>query len=132
MTPEQILTLTAEIVSAYVGANAVASGSLPALIRDVSEALGGQGSVEPGRQPGPTTIGHSGVPAVEIQNSVFPDHLICLEDGRKLRTLKRHLRSEHGMTPHEYRVKWDRPRDDDVRPGPYLDACRDDERLTLR
>ena len=52
---------------------------------------------------------HVGVPAVEIQNSVFPDHLICLEDGRKLRTLKRHLRSEHGMTPDEYRAKWDLP-----------------------
>ena len=81
------------------------------LIRDVSEALGGQDSAEPGRQRGPWTLWHPGVPAVEIQKSVFPDHLICLEDGKRLKTPKRYLGSEHGLTSEEYRAKWDLPHD---------------------
>ena len=97
---EQIVQLTAEIVSAYVSNNNVRREDLPALIGDVHAALvrvpsGGQ---EPAPEPQD--------PAVPVRRSVTPDTIVCLEDGKKFKSLKRHLRTDHNMTPDEYRAKW--------------------------
>lgn len=96
-----ILALTAQIVSAHVGNNAVAAAALPELINSVYHALSqvGHGVAKPPRPE----------PAVPIKKSVFPDYLICLEDGKKLKMLKRHLMTSYGMTAEEYRARWDLP-----------------------
>jgi predicted transcriptional regulator len=92
--------LTAQIVSAYVSNNAVPSGDIPSLISQVHSALlrvsGGQ--VEPLSEPLK--------PAVAVKRSITPDFIICLEDGKKFKSLKRHLRSRYGMSPEQYREKW--------------------------
>ena len=97
---EQIVQLTAEIVSAYVSNNNVRREDLAALIGDVHAALvrvpGGAAEPEPEPQE----------PAVPVRRSVTPDNIICLEDGKKFKSLKRHLRTDHDMTPDEYRAKW--------------------------
>ena len=97
--------LAAEIVSAFVANNKVAVGDLSKLINDVHTALqqtttGGEKKEEKPQEP-----------AVSIRRSVQPDHIVCLEDGRHFKSLKRHLMSDHGMTPQEYRAKWGLPRD---------------------
>ena len=96
----ELIDLTADIVSAYVSNNSVAANDLPRLISDVHQALARthEGGIEP--EPEPL------VPAVNPKKSVFPDYIICLEDGKKFKSLKRHLQSEHGITPAEYRAKW--------------------------
>ena len=97
--------LTANIVSAYVSNNPVAAGDIPALINQVHAALmrvsSGQGDVsgEPLR------------PAVTIKKSITPEHIVCLEDGKKFKSLKRHLRTQYNMTPEQYREKWNLPLD---------------------
>ena len=93
-------SLAAEIVSAYVSNNSVRSGDLPSLIAEVSKALYSTytGNIEP--TPEPLN------PAVNPKRSVFPDHIVCLEDGMKFKSLKRHLRTHHQMSPQEYREKW--------------------------
>ncbi len=95
-----LLEMTADIVSAYVGNNSVASHELPAVIQSVHAALTqvSQGAVEP--EPEPQE------PAVSVRKSITPDYLICLEDGRKFKSLKRHLRTKYDMSPEEYRSKW--------------------------
>ena len=98
-----VLRLTAKIVSAHVGKNQVAVGALPELIQSVHRSLATAGTVEPA--PEPLT------PAVPVRKSVFPDHIVCLEDGKKLTMLKRHLQASHGMTPQQYRRKWELPAD---------------------
>ncbi|RWG71412.1 MAG: transcriptional regulator [Mesorhizobium sp.] len=99
----QLIELTADIVSAYVGNNPVPVGSLPELIASVNLSLlkiGGSAEPEtPDREP-----------AVNPKRSVFPDYIICLEDGKKFKSLKRHL-ALHGLTPDEYREKWGLARD---------------------
>lgn len=105
---DRILTLTARIVAAYVGANLVDPGALPGLIRDVRRALAG---LEPGHrvdpvEPGPPEARSAARPMVEIRKSVFADHLVCLEDGVSVTMLKRHLRTAHDLTPEQYRAKW--------------------------
>lgn len=92
--------LTAEIVAAYVSNNNVRPDELPALIGDVHAALK--------RAPGgkPEAPQEPQEPAVPIRSSVKPDFIVCLEDGRKFKSLKRHLQGEHGMSPAEYRAKW--------------------------
>jgi predicted transcriptional regulator len=98
-----LLDLVASIVSAHVAHNAVTPEALPGVIRSVYAALSGLGTEPPAvEQP---------EPAVPIRKSVFPDHIICLEDGKKLQMLKRHLRTFHGMTPEEYRARWSLPHD---------------------
>jgi predicted transcriptional regulator len=92
--------LTAGIVSAYVSNNAVASGDIPALISQVHSALQRVSSGEGGASAEPLK------PAVPVKRSVHADHIICLEDGKKFKSLKRHLRSQYGMTPEQYREKW--------------------------
>ena len=98
---DQILSLAAQIVSAHVQHNSVAANDLPALIQSVYRTLT-QAGVEP-----PEPVKQE--PAVPIKKSVFPDHIVCLEDGKKLKMLKRHLHTAYGLTPAQYRAKWDLP-----------------------
>ncbi len=96
-----IMTLTTEIVSAHVANNTMAVADLPDLIQQVYRSLTNAGAAE---SPRPQ-------PAVSIRQSVKPDYIVCLEDGRKLKMLKRHLRTAFNMTPAEYRERWDLPSD---------------------
>ncbi len=100
-----LLRLSAQIVSAHVARNAVPPDALPELIRSVHAALDGVG------QPDATGEAARPQPAVPIRRSVFPDHIVCLEDGAKLKTLKRHLRVRFGLTPEQYRARWGLSRD---------------------
>ena len=99
LAPPDILALTAQIVSAHVGANSVSADLLPDLIRDVHRAVSGLGTTAPPPAERPQ-------PAVPIKKSVFPDYIVCLEDGKKLKMLKRHLMSAYNMTPDQYRERW--------------------------
>lgn len=99
---DQIKALTTQIVTAYVTSHSVSVDALPGLVRDVHDALASAGHpVEP--EP------EKPVPAVHPRKSVFPDYIICLEDGKKLKMLRRHLKTTYGMTPQEYRQKWGLP-----------------------
>jgi predicted transcriptional regulator len=98
------VSLSADIVSAYVSRNSITPSSLPALIESIHEALSKLGTVE--RVPSTEAL----VPAVPIRKSISPGFLICLDDGKRLKTLKRHL-SNLGMTPDQYRAKWNLPKD---------------------
>lgn len=98
-----VLELAAQIVSAYVANNEFAAEGLPALIRDVYSALETAGRAV----PEPEKL----QPAVPVKRSVFPDYIVCLEDGKKLKMLKRHLQSAYGMTPEQYRERWNLPAD---------------------
>ncbi|MBV8169884.1 MAG: MucR family transcriptional regulator [Alphaproteobacteria bacterium] len=100
----ELPALTTQIVAAYVANNTVAVNDLPGLIRQVHAALanvGGSAEVAPERPQ----------PAVPIKRSVMPDYTVCLEDGQKLKMLKRHLKTAFNMTPEEYRERWDLPPD---------------------
>lgn len=97
--------LTADIVSAYVSNNPVASSDLPALISSVHSAL--SSTVQNASEP----VVEELKPAVPIKKSVTDDHIICLEDGKKFKSLKRHLRTHFDLTPEEYRAKWGLPVD---------------------
>lgn len=99
-----LIELTADIVSAYVQKNAVPVSGLPDLIASVNSALSNIGQRTPAEPPAPK-------PAVNPKRSVFPDYIISLEDGQKYKSLKRHLATRHGMTPDEYRAKWGLPKD---------------------
>jgi predicted transcriptional regulator len=93
---------TATIVASYVAKHEVATATLPDVIRDVFETLRDlTGEAEPEAPP----------PVGDLTSSVFPDYLVCLEDGEQMAMLKRHLWTCHGMTPDEYRAKWDLPPD---------------------
>ena len=94
----ELLTLTTEIVSAHVGNNAVTGGDVVGLIQSVFDTLSGLGSEE----AAPAAL----TPAVPIKRSVTDDYIVCLEDGKKLKMLKRHLMTAYNMTPEEYRAKW--------------------------
>ena len=102
-----IVEITADLVAAYVANNLVASAALPGLIGQIHAAFqrlaAGGSAAEESKPPL--------VPAVPIRKSVTPDYVICLEDGRKFKALKRHLLSEYNMTPDEYREKWGLPND---------------------
>jgi predicted transcriptional regulator len=94
----ELLRLTAQIVSAHVGNNSVAVADLTTLIQDVHRSLATVGQTEqPQERP---------QPAVPIKKSVTPDYIVCLEDGKKLKMLKRHLKTAYAMTPEEYRERW--------------------------
>lgn len=95
-----LVELTAEVVSAYVGNNPVSASDLPSLISQVHSALGKTGD---GTESGPA---EKPVPAVNPKRSVTRDYIVCLEDGKKFKSLKRHLMSHYGLTPEEYREKW--------------------------
>ena len=98
--------LAAEIVSAYVSNNAVAATELPILIRSIHDALVRLGN----DAPEPVVIDQLR-PAVPAKKSVTNDYIVCLEDGKKFKSLKRHLRTQYSMTPEEYREKWSLPTD---------------------
>ncbi len=101
---ETIITLTADIVAAHVSNNSVSVSDLPTLIANVHNALAGLG----GSAPTPEVRAE---PAVSIRASVKPDYIVCLDDGKKLKMLKRHLMTHYGITPDEYRAKWGLPAD---------------------
>ncbi len=100
-----LLGMTTEIVSAYVGNNTVTSADVPALIQSIHRALAGVS------QPAEVVDTSPKEPAVPVKRSITPDFLICLEDGRKFKSLKRHLRTKYNMSPEDYRAKWGLPRD---------------------
>ncbi len=100
---ETLVTLTADIVAAHVSNNSVAISDIPLVIRSVHEALAGLGTAA---QPEVKQE-----PAVSIRASVKPDYIVCLEDGKKLKMLRRHLMTHYGMTPEDYRAKWNLPKD---------------------
>ena len=103
MSNEDLLRLTSQIAASYVGNNRITAEELPALITRIHVALNGLGkAVE--KPPAP-------IPAVPIRKSITPDAIISLEDGKPYKTLKRHLKTAHGMTPAEYRAKWGLPAD---------------------
>jgi predicted transcriptional regulator len=95
------ISLTAQIVSAHVAANEVPAAELPALIRHVHQALASVDK-EPAQPP-------RSEPAVNAKKSVFPDHIVCMDCGKSFKTLKRHLSSDHDLTPEQYRAKWNLP-----------------------
>ncbi len=102
---DDILKLAADVVSAYVSNNPIPVSEVPSMIKSVHSTLGGL----VGTVPGETTTNQK--PAVPIKRSVTPDYIVCLEDGKKLKMLKRYLRSNYNMTPEEYRAKWGLPAD---------------------
>jgi predicted transcriptional regulator len=93
-----ILGLTAQIVSAHAANNEVEAGALPRVIRAVYDTLSNIGAA--------TAPVEKAEPAVPIRKSVFPDYIICLEDGKRLKMLKRHLSTSYNLTPEQYRAKW--------------------------
>jgi predicted transcriptional regulator len=97
--------MTTDIVSAYVGNNSINAADLPSLIQNVHRALS---QVTTGEDKTPQAPQE---PAVSVRKSITPDFLICLEDGRKFKSLKRHLRTKYDMSPEEYRSKWNLPKD---------------------
>jgi predicted transcriptional regulator len=96
----EVIEMTADIVAAYVGANSVAAGDLPSLIQSVHRALSGVAAGADVAEAAPKE------PAVPVKRSITPDFLVCLEDGRKFKSLKRHLRTKYNMSPEDYRSKW--------------------------
>lgn len=99
----ELLEFTTEIVAAHAGNNTVAPGDLPRLIQDVYQALSHVGVTQatPERPK----------PAVSVKKSIFPDFIVCLEDGKKLKMMKRHLKTAYNLTPEEYRERWGLPSD---------------------
>lgn len=100
----ELLSLTADIVSSHVSNNSVAVSDLPGLIGNVYAALSGLGT-----QAVPEKVQQE--PAVSVRSSIKPDYIVCLEDGKKLKMLKRHLMTSYGLTPDAYRAKWNLPAD---------------------
>ncbi len=105
MGKRDLVELTANIVSAYVSKNAVTAADLPSLISDVHVALTKASTVVAGLDREDLR------PAVNIKKSVTADYIICLEDGKKFKSLKRHLRTHYNLSPEEYREKWGLPHD---------------------
>ncbi len=102
--PETLISLTADIVSAHVSNNVVPVEDLGVLIRNVHHALSGLGDGDAASETRPE-------PAVAVRSSVKPDYIVCLEDGRKLKMMKRHLMTHYRLTPEQYRAKWGLPAD---------------------
>lgn len=101
---ETLITLTSDIVAAHVSNNNVAVEEVPVLIKSIYDALASVGT--PVETPAPPPE-----PAVSIRASVKPDYIVCLEDGKKMKMLKRHLKTAYDMTPDEYRARWGLPAD---------------------
>ncbi len=101
---ETLITLTSDIVAAHVSNNSVSVNDLPVLISNVYSALAGLETPVVTEEPAPE-------PAVSIRASVKNDHIVCLEDGKKLKMLKRHLATRYNMTPEQYRARWNLPAD---------------------
>lgn len=101
MEREKLIEMTAKVVSSYVAANRVGASEIPMVISEVFSTLSGLGQ--------PKADAAKLEPAVPIRKSVTPDYIVCLEDGKKLKMLKRHLRATYNLTPDEYRAKWSLP-----------------------
>lgn len=101
---ETLITLASDIVAAHVSNNSVSVEDLPTLITNVYGALAGLGTTAPVEEEKPE-------PAVSVRSSVKPDYIVCLEDGKKLKMLKRHLMTHYNMTPEDYRARWNLPAD---------------------
>lgn len=115
---ETLVTLTTDIVAAHVSNNSVAISDIPLVIRSVHEALAGLSSTaEP--EPEPQQ------PAVSVRASVKPDYIVCLEDGKKLTMMRRYLMTNFGMTPDEYRAKWNLPKDYPMTAPNYAEKRRE-------
>ncbi len=104
MPNQDLLRLTTEITAAHVGNNTVAVNDLPSLIEKIYKALENVGREQPAQPERPQ-------PAVPIKKSVNPDYIVCLEDGKQLKMLKRHLKTAYNMSPEEYRERWALPAD---------------------
>ena len=115
---ETLITLTSDIVAAHVSNNSVAVDDVPALISNVYSALSGLGGSGAPEEVRPD-------PAVSIRASVKKDHIVCLDCGKKMKMLKRHLSTEHDMTPDDYRQRWDLPSDYPMVAPDYADTRRD-------
>ncbi|MBS0476761.1 MAG: MucR family transcriptional regulator [Proteobacteria bacterium] len=117
-TKEMLITLTSDIVAAHVSNNSVGVDELPTLISNVFGALAGLGDAAPVEEKLPE-------PAVSIRASVKPDYIVCLEDGKKLKMLKRHLMTHYNMTPEQYRARWNLPADYPMVAPNYAEKRRD-------
>lgn len=115
---ETLITLTSDIVAAHVSNNDVAVADLPGLITHVYSALAGLGESAP-------VVENRPEPAVSVRSSVKPDYIVCLEDGKKLKMLKRYLRTNYNMTPEEYRARWGLPADYPMVAPNYAETRRD-------
>ncbi|TCD02250.1 transcriptional regulator [Erythrobacteraceae bacterium CFH 75059] len=115
---DMLVTLTAEIVAAHVSHNSTAVDEVPQLIRAVHEALSDLGKPQP-------PLEEPLEPAVPIRSSVKPDYIVCLEDGKKLKMLKRYLKSKYDMTPEQYRERWNLPADYPMVAPNYAETRRD-------
>ena len=101
---DELLVLTSEIVSSYVANNKLEAHEITSVIEQVYKSLSGLGGAS-------SLVADRPQPAVPIKKSVQPDHIICLEDGKKLKMLKRHLKTAYNMTPEDYRERWGLPAD---------------------
>ncbi len=115
---ETLITLTSDIVAAHVSNNDVAVADLPGLITNVYAALANLGETPVVEEARPQ-------PAVAVRNSVKPDYIVCLEDGKKLKMLKRYLRTNYNMSPEEYRARWGLPADYPMVAPNYAERRRD-------
>lgn len=115
---ETLITLTSDIVAAHVSNNDVAVADVPTLITNVYSALANLGEAPVIEETKPQ-------PAVAVRNSVKPDYIVCLEDGKKLKMLKRYLRTNYDMSPEEYRARWGLPADYPMVAPNYAETRRD-------
>lgn len=115
---ETLITLTSDIVAAHVSNNSVPVEDVPVLITSVFTALSGLGGDETAPEAPPE-------PAVAVRSSVKKDHVVCLDCGKKMKMLKRHLSTEHGMTPEEYRARWNLGPDYPLVAPNYAETRRD-------
>lgn len=113
---EEIIGLVADIVSAYVSNNSVPASDLPALIATTHQAIASLGS------PVAPVVEEKPVPAIPIKKSITPEFLVCLEDGKKFKSLKRHLRTAYDLSPEQYRAKWGLPADYPMVAPAYAEA----------
>ena len=104
-TSDALLDAACRIVAAYVRNNHLAPGELPLVIKNIHATLGGLSPAQQADAPTPQK------PAISVRKSITPDYIVCLEDGKKLKMLKRYLRTRYGMSPEEYRTKWGLPAD---------------------
>lgn len=116
---ETLLQLTADIVAAHVANNTVPLSELPEMISAVHSALSGL------NKGGSAAPAEALIPRISVRASIKPDHLVCMEDGLKMKMLKRHLMSQHGMTPEQYRAKWGLPADYPMAAPNYREQRRD-------
>lgn len=103
--PDDLLKFASDIVAAYVSNNPIPVSEIPHMIKSIHSTLGGLSSGIPG------DVATTQKPAVPVKKSITPEYVICLEDGKKLKMLKRHLMSTYNMTPDQYRAKWSLPSD---------------------